>query len=212
MSTLLKLANKIEAQLRKEAAGHILQQLSELVSAAYATFQFKPEVKKLVAPDSDIYEESSVEQSNLGKVSQLHKIMESIYFGASAMKTAALETGLSRADMASRRDRIISLCDEATALLQSSGVEAETFERLGFNLVRAKAEELTPVQLPALAPKKPAPAIAPVEETGVGYTDQDPTRFYREDPTPDQLEEAIRSLRPKPEFQLPTVDPEEFGN
>lgn len=210
MTTLLKLANKIEAQLRKEAAGHILQQLNALVSAAYATFQFKPEVKKLVAPDSDIYEGSSVEQGNLGKVAQLHKIMESIYFGASAMKTAALETGLSQADMASRRNRIIALCDQASAILTGAGVASETFERLGFNVVRAAAEDLSPVQLPALAPKKPAP-VAPAEETGVGYTDQDPTRFYRDDPTPDQLQDAIRSLQPKPDFKIPVLDSDEFG-
>lgn len=174
MSTIFKLANKVESSLRKYAFEHILKQLNDLVSAAYHTFQMKSEVKNLIGSD-DVYGEYTTDS--------IHKLMEGLYFGASALKEQVLKKGIQKQDMAARLERLVSLSNQALQLLDSTGVDPNTVTRLGFNLVKAKAEDMVPVSLPAFQ-KAPAPVSKP-SETGSAYIS---------DGTEDELEQARRNL------------------
>lgn len=184
MDTLLKLANKIENQLRKLAVQNIMQQLNELVSAAFATFELRGEIQKHVN-SGDMY----------GKMNSdsVLKLVDSMYFAASGMKQDVLKKGINKADMESRKNRIISLCDQASQFLASNGVPTATIGSLGFNLVRAKAEAIVPVTLPALQPD-PKPEVTP-EETGVAYNMEEEAQGA----TPEELDEALNLIRPKSE-------------
>jgi len=159
MSTLFKLANKVESSLRKYAFEHILKQLNDLVSAAYHTFQMKSEVKNLIGSD-DVYGEYTT--------NSIHKLMEGLYFGASALKEQVLKKGIQKQDMASRLERLVSLSNQALQLLDSTGVDPNTVTRLGFNIVKAKAEDMVPVSLPAFQ-KAPAAPVSSPAETGNAF-------------------------------------------
>lgn len=215
MNTLFKLADKVESHLRKYAYEHILKQLNELVSAAYHTFQMKSEIKNLIGSD-DVYGEYTT--------GSIHKFMESIYFGASALKEQVLKKGIQKQDMASRLERLVYLCNQASQLLDSTGVPLETVTRLGFNLVKAKAEDMVPVSLPAFQKAPVAPTSKPAE-TGSAYmsqneetseaelqkgldkmrqdhgqkTDLDTTvpwkDYEKEEPSEDELQKALNVMR-----------------
>lgn len=179
MSTLFKLANKVESSLRKYAFEHILKQLNDLVSAAYHTFQMKSEMKNLIGSD-DVYGEYTTDS--------IHKLMEGLYFGASALKEQVLKKGIQKQDMAARLERLVSLSNQALQLLDSTGVDPNTVARLGFNLVKAKAEDMVPVSLPAFQKSPAAPVTSPAE-TGTAFT------VPEEDSSPEEFQKGIDRLR-----------------
>lgn len=172
MKNLYKIAVRFENQLRKQASGNLVAQLSDLVSAASVLWKNRQGWSQAldVNDPNDPYADEAETNEKAQMAQKAIKATDNLYFACLGLKNDTLAHGMSTQEMARRQKQILTYLSVLNPAVNNVKYPGGNYQSMigMWDKVRAANERLVPAYWPAPKPAQPAESEAPVETATEG--------------------------------------------